>query len=144
MKVVNWGQYNKSLKSRGSISIWVDEKLEESWYDQGPSQAGGQYEYSDSCIVILYQLRAVYGLPFRQLEGFANSLLELMGLCLRVPCYTQICRRGKGLQVDLAAPKRQGGLYLVIDSTGLKVYGEGEWKVRKHGYSKRRSWRKLH
>lgn len=143
-KVVNWSNYNKALKSRGSLTIWIEEDLAESWYDQRPEQRGGQYKYSDTCIRILYQLRVVYRLQFRQLEGFAQSLFELMSLDLEVPCYSQICRRGKELKVNLAAPKSSQGLHLVIDSTGLKVYGEGEWKVRKHGYSKRRTWRKLH
>ena len=89
-------------------------------------------------------MRVVYGLQFRQLEGFAQSLFQLMNIELEVPSYSQICRRAKEMKVDLALPKSSKELYLVIDSTGLKVYGEGEWKVRKHGYSKRRTWCKLH
>jgi hypothetical protein len=86
----------------------------------------------------------VFGLKYRQLQGFAASLLGLMGLDIEVPSYCQICRRAQQVNIDIAAPKTKGPLYLVFDSTGLKVYGEGEWKVRKHGYSKRRTWRKLH
>ena len=143
-KVVNWSGYNKSLKSRGSLTVWLEDDIAASWYDKRRPKKGGQYEYSDTCILILRQLKEVYNLGYRQLEGFSESLLELMEVDLKVPCYTQICRRSKHLKVNLATPKSRAGLYLVVDSTGLKVYGEGEWKVRKHGYSKRRTWRKLH
>ena len=67
-----------------------------------------------------------------------------MGLDLLLPSYTQICRRAKDLEVNIEAPRTRAPMYLVIDSTGLKVYGEGEWKTRKHGVGKRRTWRKLH
>jgi hypothetical protein len=73
----------------------------------------------------------------------ARSVFDLMGLGLEVPHYSTLSRRAAALEVDLAR-KGKGPLHLVLDSTGLKVYGEGEWKVRKHGYSRRRTWRKLH
>ena len=125
-KVVNWNSYNQALKSRGSLTVWLEEDLAESWYDQRAEQRGGQYKYSETCIIILYQLRVVYSLQFRQLEGFTQSLFQLMNVELQVPSYSQICRRGKELNVNLALPKSGRGLHLVIDSTGLKVYGEGE------------------
>lgn len=143
-RVTNWSSYNKSLVRRGSITIWFDEELQENWYHKGPAQRGAQYDYSDACISGLLQLKAVFKLQYRQLEGFVTSLLGLMGLDLKVPSYSQICRRAQDLEVDIAAPVSASPLFLVFDSTGLKVYGEGEWKVRKHGYSKRRTWRKLH
>jgi Transposase DDE domain len=92
-------------------------------------------------------LKVAFKLAFRQLEGFATSLLKLMGLDLKVPSYTQICRRQEGLKIDLSISerlKKGENIHMVIDSSGLKIYGEGEWKVRKHGYSKRRTWRKIH
>ena len=64
-----------------------------------------------------------------------------MSLDIAIPSYTQICRRANDLQVDIAVPKSKKPIYVVIDSTGLKVYGEGEWKTRKHGVGKRRTWR---
>jgi hypothetical protein len=145
-KVTNWSSYNEGLKQRGSLTIWLETGLEASWYYQGVARRGGQFEYSNDCIVFLLTLKVVYKLAFRQLEGFATSLIKLLGLDVLVPSYTQICRRQRSLEVPLSIReglKKGEGLHVVIDSSGLKVYGEGEWKVRKHGYSKRRAWRKI-
>ncbi len=100
--------------------------------------------YSDECILALLELKAVFKLGYRQLQGFTNSLLRLVELDLSPPSYSQICRRAQQLDVGIKAAKSTGPMYIVFDSTGLKVFGEGEWKVRKHGYNKRRTWRKLH
>jgi IS5 family transposase len=86
----------------------------------------------------------VYGLPLRATEGLTLSLIKLLGVELSVPCYTTLCRRRRSLEVALPRRKKSEPLHLVVDSTGIKVYGEGEWKVRQHGYSRRRTWRKLH
>ena len=146
-KITNWSDYNKGLKRRGSLTLWIDEAVESSWYHQGPAKRGGQLVYSADCIVMLLSLKVTFRLAFRQLEGFAESILGLMGIDLKVPCYTQICRRQAGLQVPLRIRKallEGGAIHLVVDSSGLKIYGECEWKVRKHGWSKRRTWRKIH
>jgi hypothetical protein len=146
-KVKNWAQYNVGLKNRGSLTLWISKEVIDGWKYQGEAQRGGQFEFSDSCILTLLQLKVAFKLAFRQLEGFATSVLKLMGLELKVPSYTQICRRQKGLKVNLCISERiKNGenIHMVIDSSGLKIYGEGEWKVRKHGYSKRRTWRKIH
>jgi hypothetical protein len=143
-RVTNWSSYNKNLVKRGDITFWVEESLLESWYYEDEQARGGQYVYSDKCIECLLQLKAVYKLAYRQLAGFATSILKLMDFNVQVPCYTQISRRAKELSVDVEVPKTNSPLYIVMDSTGLKVYGEGEWKTRKHGISKRRTWRKLH
>lgn len=142
-RVRNWREYNQALVRRGSLTVWVDEQALDAWADQGPTQWGGQYIYSDAAIQCLLTLRAVFHLPLRATQGLARSVFELMGLELKVPHYSTLSRRAAELAVDLAR-KSKGPLHLVLDSTGLKVYGEGEWKVRKHGYSKRRTWRKLH
>jgi len=81
---------------------------------------------------------------YNKSQGFLSSLVMFMGLCLYTPGYSQICRRAQLLGKDLKRLTKRKITDLVIDSTGLKVYGEGEWKVRQHGYSKRRTWRKLH
>lgn len=143
-RITNWSSYNKSLVSRGNISIWIEEDALNNWYYKGPSERGGQFEYSDECIECLLGLKAVFKLGYRQLEGFACSIISLMGFDVKVPVYTQICRRASSIEVDLDVPKSNSPLFIVVDSTGLKVYGEGEWKTRKHGISKRRTWRKLH
>lgn len=143
-RVTNWSSYNKSLVDRGNITLWISESAMENWYYEGPDQRGGQFEYSDSCIECLLQLKVVFRLAYRQVEGFATSIIKLMGFDVVVPSYSQISRRAVNLSVDLNLPKSNMPIFLVIDSTGLKVYGEGEWKTRKHGISKRRTWRKLH
>ena len=142
-RIRNWREYNRALVQRGSLTVWVDQEALDTWNYQGPTQWGGQYVYSDAAIQCLLTLRAVFHLPLRATQGMAQSLFELMGLALGVPHYSTLSRRAAELEVDLSR-KSQGPLHLVLDSTGLKVYGEGEWKVRKHGYSKRRTWRKLH
>lgn len=143
-RVTNWSDYNRSLIKRGDLTIWFDEEMQESWYYEGPDQRGAQYKYSDACMIGLLQLKAVFQLKYRQLQGFTASLVDLMGLDLEVPSYSQISRRAQQVDLDIVVPKSKGPIFVVFDSTGLKVYGEGEWKVRKHGYSKRRTWRKLH
>ena len=120
-KVVNWSDYNKSLINRGDITLWISPEARKSWYAEEPIQQGAQFKYSDDCIILLHMLKAVFGLAYRQTEGFARSLLVLMGLDLEVPSYSQICRRAKELAVPLEAPKSRRELHLVLDSTGLKV-----------------------
>ena len=142
-RIRNWNEYNDSLVRRGWLTLWIEEATLQAWRYQGPAQQGAQFVYSDLAIEGLLTLRAVYHLTLRATEGFAHSLFDLMGLELTVPDYSTLCRRAATVRGTL--PKRaEGPLHLVLDSTGLKVYGEGEWKVRQHGYSKRRTWLKLH
>jgi hypothetical protein len=142
-RIRNWKQYNDALVRRGSLAIWVDQRTLQAWRYQGPTKRGAQLEYSDLAIECLLTLRCVYHLTLRATEGFARSLFGSMQVDLPVPDYTTLCRRAATVRITL--PKRaEGPLHLVLDSTGLKVYGEGEWKVRQHGYSKRRTWLKLH
>jgi Transposase DDE domain len=142
-RIRNWPEYNQALVRRGSLTVRVDQASLVAWGYQGPTQWGGQYVYSDAAIQCLLTIRAVFHLPLRATQGMAQSIFGLMGLALDVPHYSTLSRRAADLRVDLAR-KSRGPLHLVLDSTGLKVFGEGEWKVRKHGYSKRRIWRKLH
>jgi hypothetical protein len=142
-RVRNWNEYNDALVRRGSLTLWVEQETLQAWRYQGPAQRGAQFQYSDLAIECLLTLRAVYHLTLRATEGFAHSLFGLMGVDLTVPDYTTLCRRAATVRVALPK-KATGPLHLVLDSTGLKVYGEGEWKVRQHGYSKRRTWLKLH
>jgi hypothetical protein len=142
-RIRNWKQYNDALVRRGSLTLWVDEAALQAWRYQGPTRRGAQFRFSDRAIECLLTLRAVYHLTLRATEGFARSLFELMHVDLGVPDYSTLCRRAKTVRIRL--PKRATGpLHLILDSTGLKVYGEGEWKVRQHGSSKRRTWLKLH
>jgi hypothetical protein len=142
-RIRNWREYNQALFRRGSLTVWVDERALAAWDYRGPAQWGGQYVYSDTAIQCLLTLLAVFHLPLRATQGMARSVFELMGLAADVPHYSTLSRRAAELAVDLSRESR-GPLHLVLDRTGLKVDGEGEWKARKHGYSKRRTWRKLH
>lgn len=144
-KLENWSLYNQSLKNRGKITIWLSDDVQSGWYHTKPKLPGGEIQYSDSCIEFCLILRHLYHLPYRQTEGFVEDLLTLTKIELKVPSYSQIQRRSGTLNVDIRIRKKsKAPIDVVIDSTGLKVYGEGEWKVRKHGSSKRRTWRKLH
>jgi hypothetical protein len=144
-KVTNWSEYNRSLKNRGSLTIWLSEEAIASWYYQGKKQKGAQFIYSEMCIETCCILRKVYHLPYRQTEGFMKSIVGLMKIEIKVPDYSNICRRNKSLHIkDVVIKSKKENLHIVVDSTGLKVYGEGEWKVRQHGYGKHRTWRKLH
>ena len=147
-RLTNWPQYNIALIQRGFITLWLDEDTLAQWYYQGPRTPGGLFRYTDQCIQAALALKAVFRLAFRQTQGLIQSLLEAMKIELQVPSYTQLCRRQARLMA-FSAPVLPGHspvepIHMVIDSTGLKVYGEGEWKVRKHGADKRRTWRKLH
>ena len=142
-RIQNWPEYNQALKQRGSLTVWFCEDALEQWNYTGPPQRGAQYKYSDLAIETALTLRTVYGLALRQTQGFLQSLITLLDLALEAPDYTTLCRRQGSLVVDLPLLASTASVYVVIDSTGLKVYGEGEWKVRQHGYSKRRTWRTL-
>jgi len=141
-KTRNWPSYNTALKQRGSLSIWFDPDM--TWVPLPSGKRGRQQQFSDSAIQTCLMLKVLFGLPLRQTTGFVESLLALVGLDWAVPDFSTLCRRQKTLNVSL--PYRGGGgpLNMLIDSTGIKAEGEGEWNARKHGGTKRRIWRKIH
>lgn len=142
-RVRNWPEYEKALVQRGSITFWLTEDFERVWLYTGEKQRGSQFAYSDKAIEFMLTIKEVFHLSNRGVEGFVRSVFGMLDLHLPIPDHTTLSKRGKTFQVRL--PKRTSeSMNLVLDSTGLKVYGEGEWKVRKHGYSKHRTWRKLH
>ncbi|GAA4470613.1 IS5 family transposase [Nibrella saemangeumensis] len=147
-RLTNWPAYNQALIQRGSLQLWLDQQTLENWYFTGPQKPGGAFRYSQACIECALHVKYVLGLAFRQTQGFLTSLLQTLKLDLKIPSYTQLCRRQAQLSQQLAptpaASTDSQAVYLVVDSTGVKMYGEGEWKVRQHGSSKRRSWRKVH
>lgn len=143
-RIRNWKDYNKSLVQRGRITVWFSEDAIDKWYAAPAKKRGRPATYSDDAILTALLIRFVFHLPLRALEGFLSSLVSVMGLSLATPSYSQICRRAGRLGKNMKRLSKVKITDLVIDSTGLKVYGEGEWKVRQHGYSKRRTWRKLH
>src|SRR3954466_2933131 len=140
----NWSAYNAALIARGSLTLWVDEEALKAWRYSGPTQRGAQYVYAEAAISCVLTLRAVYHLALRATEGLARSVVALLQVALPVPSYSTLSRRAAEMDVALGARPRATPRHLVIDASGFKVYGEGEWKVRQHGWSKRRTWRKLH
>lgn len=142
-RVKNWSEYDKALVQRGSITFWLSEDFEKNWRYAGEKQRGSQFEYSDKAIEIMLTIKEVFHLTNRQTEGFLGSLFTMLKIALPVPDHSTLSKRGKKVSVSLPKKTSQR-LNIVMDSTGLKIYGEGEWKVRQHGVSKRRTWRKLH
>jgi len=145
-RIRNWHDYNKALVNRGSLTVWFDSKSIAGWHSQPPNGSRGRPQiYSDLAIECCLTLKMVFKMPLRATQGFVSSLIELLGLPLSVPNYSLLCLRQKKLSLRFSSQtKLNQPMHLVIDSTGLKLYGEGEWKVRKHGKEKRRSWLKLH
>jgi Transposase DDE domain len=139
----NWSAYDRALVQRGSLTVWVSDDALRAWPHPGPAQRGAQFEYSDQAIEAMLTVKEVFHLSNRETEGLMRSLFHLMRVALVVPDHSTLSRRGQTVQLQL--PKRpRGSVHLVLDSSGLKVSGEGEWKVRQHGWSKRRTWRKFH
>jgi len=146
-RVTNWRAYDRALVERGDITLWVDEAVADTWWQAcGSSRRGRPETFSDVAILTALTLRTFYRLPLRSVVGLLRSLFRMMDLPLSSPVHTTLSRRAAKLTIDLSAPSRaiSGPKHLVIDASGLKVYGEGEWHVRTHGKSKRRTWRKLH
>ncbi|HEY9845406.1 MAG TPA: IS5 family transposase [Candidatus Caenarcaniphilales bacterium] len=142
-RIRNWSDYNKALVSRGSLTLWIDTRAINTWLDSERAQRRGRRRiYTDAAIVCALLMREVYHLPLRSTQGLVSSVLSLMQITFPVPHYSTLSRRARSLELTLPAPRHIR--HLVIDSSGLKLYGEGEWKVRTHGADKRRTWRKLH
>ena len=142
-RVTNWREFDQGLVRRGDIRFWIEDEAIDAWIAPYRTTPGGQRKFSNFAIETTLTLGAVFGLPLRQTEGFVRSLMELMGHDLPVPDHTTLARRRRTVAVDMRAPGRQAPVDLVLDSTGLKFYGPGEWARQKHGET-RRSWRKLH
>jgi len=143
-RIRNWRDYNSALVRRGSLTLWVEQGAVNRWRDTAsPVRRGRRRFYSDLAITCALTLREVYHLPLRSTQGLISSVLRLLGADSPAPHYSTLSRRAASLDVKLERLSR-GPLHLAVDSTGVKLYGEGEWKVRLHGKEKRRTWRKLH
>lgn len=144
-KLRNWSEYNKNLVERGSINFWFPEETTMCWYhNSATKQKGGQLIYSDLAIITCLIIRSRYDLTLRETQGFVQSILGMNNIGIKCPDYTALSRRAQKLDIEIPRLKGVGPIDVVVDSTGFKIYGEGEWKVRQHGYSKRRTWTKLH
>jgi Transposase DDE domain len=143
-RVTNWAEYDAALKRRGSLTVWFTDEAVQAWRAEPRTTPGGQPHYSALAITTALMLRTVFGLALRQTEGLIGSVIGLLGLDLGVPDHSTLSRRAKTLEVPPLRRTGTGPLHLLVDSTGLKLGGAGEWLVEKHGTSRRRSWRKLH
>lgn len=142
-KITNWPEYNAALTQRGDFTIWLPKDLEDDWLEKSTSQNRGKPTiYSAQALLVCQVLRHLLKLPYRQTHGFLVGLMNLMKLSLPVPSFGYICR--KAMSIGLSDPSKFKSNEIAIDSTGLKISGEGEWKVRGYGPSRRRAWLKLH
>src|ERR1700761_493919 len=142
-RVTNWAAYDASLRQRGSLTVWFSDEAIAAWQAVPRTTRGGQPWYSPLAILTALTLRAVFRLALRQTEGLIGSIIHLLGLDLAVPDHSTLSRRAERLAVA-RPPSSAEPVHLLVDSTGLKLCGAGEWLVEKHGTSRRRSWRKLH
>ena len=143
-RVTNWAEYDAALRQRGSLTVWFTEAAIAAWRAEPRTTPGGQPHYSALAILTALTLRAVFRLALRQTEGLIGSILRLLGLELAVPDHSTIGRRAQTLVLAPRPRATSEPLHLLVDSTGLKLGGPGEWLTEKHGTRKRRSWRKLH
>lgn len=144
-RIRNWQQYNKALVERGSLTVWMSAEALKNWSNTVKTgKRGRPVLYSNLAIQTMLTLQLLFRLPLRQTEGLLNSVLRLLTFELDAPDYSTLAKRTATLTVRLSRRASQEPKHIVIDSTGVKVFGEGEWKVRQHGVGKRRTWRKVH
>lgn len=124
--VTNWPQYEAGLKQRGSLTLWITPEANEQWRATAPTTPGGQARYSDLAIQTCLMLRTAFRVPLRQAEGLMASVFTLMKVSLNVPDHTTVSRRAAGLP-PLPHIPAEGTIHVLLDSTGLKVYGAGQW-----------------
>ena len=142
-RVTNWAEYDASLRARGSLTVWFTAEAIDGWRAEARTGWSGQAKYSDLAIATALTLRAVFRLALRQTEGLIGSVLQLLGLDLAVPDHSTLSRRAETLVV----PQPKAGskpVHLLVDSTGLRLCGPGEWLIEKHGTKRRRAWKMLH
>jgi IS5 family transposase len=141
----NWSEYNRALVQRGSLTLWITEDVLQTWHStEAEPKRGRPRTYTDAAIMTMATLQEIYHLGLRQTEGLMESIGELLHLEVAIPDYTTLSRRRATVEVVLPRTRSTEALHVVVDSTGVKVFGEGEWKVRQHGYTYRRTWRKVH
>jgi len=143
-RVTNWPEYEAALIRRGSVTVWLTEEAVAAWHAPATGERGGQPVYSEIAIETGLALRLVFHQPLRQTEGLLRSIASVLHVDIRVPDHTTLSRRSGGLTILPSRIRRDEPLHLLVDSTGLKIYGEGEWLDQKHGVRSRRRWRKLH
>lgn len=144
-RVTNWREYNESLVRRGDITLWFEEDVLSAWaHANSDVKVGRPFIYSDTAIECLLSLRELFRLPYRQTEGLGRALMKLMEVEVAIPSFTLLAKRAAKLKVALNVADSSGPLQMVVDSTGLKIVGGGEWRSFAYRHPKRRTWRKLH
>src|SRR3982750_948224 len=143
-RVKNWGEYDQALQNRGSLTVWVTPEAIAAWQAPPTGRRGRSPFYSNLAIETGHLLRWAFGRPWRQTEGLRRSVVTLLGVSLAVPDHTTFSRRSVGLSLATPLPPTAEPVHVILDSTGLKVYGAGEWQREKQGERGRRTWRKLH
>jgi len=143
-RVTNWPEYDAALMRRGDLTVWFTEEAVAAWHAPATGERGGQPVYSSLAIETGLALRLVFHQPLRQTEGMLRSIAEVLKVDITIPDHTTLSRRGGGVTILPTLAGRNEPLHLLIDSTGLKMYGEGEWLDQQHGLRSRRRWRKLH
>jgi hypothetical protein len=143
-RVTNWAEYDAALRQRGSLTVWFSDEAIAAWRAEPRTTRGGQPHYSVLAIRTALTLRAVFRLALRQTEGLIGSILRLLGLDLAVPDHSTLSRRSETLELPRPCSSSGGPIHLLVDSTGLRLCGPGEWLIEKHGTRRRRAWRKLH
>jgi len=141
-RTTNWADYNAALRRRGSLLVWLDREME--WLAPKCGRPGRPEIFSDAAIQFCLSIKVLFGLALRQTIGMVASLLKMAGLDWPVPDYSTLCRRQKTVSIQIPFRRAGGSLNLLVDSTGVKMRGDGEWQVRRHGASRRRQWRKVH
>ena len=133
-RVTNSAAYDAALRQRGSLTVWFTDEAIEGWRAAPRTTPGGQPWYSPLAILTALTVRAVFRLALRQTEGLIGSIIGLLGLTLAVPDHSTLSRRATTLEVPRPQPRRDGEpLHLLVDSTGLRLCGAGEWLLEKHG-----------
>jgi Transposase DDE domain len=145
-RVSNWPEYDRALQRRGSLTVWVTPEALAAWHPPKTGRRGRSPRYAAIAIETGHLLRLAFGRPWRQTEGLLRSLATLLGVEIGIPDHTTFARRSPGLALanSLAQAQACGPVHVVIDATGLKVHGAGEWLAETRGERGRRSWRKLH
>ena len=143
-QVKNWREYDQALQERGSLTLWFTPEAIAAWQPPRTGKRGRPHSYSNVAIETGHLLRLAFGRPWRQTEGLLRSMAALLGVSLAVPDHTTFSRRSIGLSLVKEWKQTTAPVHVVIDSTGLKVYGASEWQAEKHGERGRRTWRKLH
>ena len=133
---------NAARKKRGSLLIWLDREM--TWFVPHDGRPGRPAVFSDAAIQFCLTIKVQFKLPLRQTAGMVSSMLRMADLDWAVPDYSTLCRRQKALAVRIPYRRAEGPLNLLVDSTGIKFLGDGEWQVRKHGPQGRRQWREVH